>query len=389
MTAHKLSAVIGLAIAACGCAAGPVAPPSPPTDQARLFFIGQDLDALRGYFASECCVTPDGTTAYLSLYRLLDGEDFGGLGVDPRGVLLKPEASWGAGSVGARQSADEFDVPHLALGLHISENDAPDGLSRIAAGDFDAEIERLATFIESVEGDVYLRIGYEFDGVWNSGQEDTGAFIAAWRRIVDVIRAHEVSNVRFVWQAGASTIDDAIEGKREDIRAWYPGDEYVDWMALSWFMEPDAERGAEGYRTATPQELADEVVDFARAQAKPVLIAEAAPQGFDLKDRFRANISPIWDGPAGEGRISLSDQDIWDSWYQPMFDYMAERGDVIRALAYINVDWDSQPMWGPPYSNGFWGDTRLETNPYITRRFNAALEEWRATPKASNEDAGS
>ena len=35
-------------------------------------------------------------------------------------------------------------------------------------------------------------------------------------------------------------------------------------------------------------------------------------------------------------------------------------------------------MWGPPYENGFWGDTRLETNPELARRFNQAVTAWKA-----------
>ena len=148
-------------------------------------------------------------------------------------------------------------------------------------------------------------------------------------------------------------------------------------MGLSWFMHPQARRGVEGHDTPTPQELADEVVGFARERGKPVMIAEAAPQGVDINERFRANISPVWDGPAGGERVTLGDEEIWNAWYGPLFDYMNARGDVVRALAYINVDWDSQPMWGPPYDNGFWGDSRLEANAAIAERFNAAVTAWR------------
>ena len=126
----------------------------------KVFIIGQDLDALRGYYASDCCVQADGTTAYLSLYRLRDPSDFGGIGYDLEGVTVFPEASWGSGPVGARQSVIEFGVNHLAIGLFIAENDNPDGLSEIVNGDFDAEIVRLADLIKSVPGQVFLMAPY-------------------------------------------------------------------------------------------------------------------------------------------------------------------------------------------------------------------------------------
>ena len=97
----------------------------------KVFIIGQDLDALRGYYASNCCVKADGTTAYLSLYRLRDPSDFGGIGYDLEGKAVTPEASWGSGPVGARQSVTEFGVDHLAIGLFIAENDIPDALKEV------------------------------------------------------------------------------------------------------------------------------------------------------------------------------------------------------------------------------------------------------------------
>ena len=108
-----------------------------------------------------------------------------------------------------------------------------------------------------------------------------------------------------------------------------------------------------------------------------MLIAEAAPQGYDLRDRTTAHHSPIWDGPSGTAERQLSDAQLWEAWFQPMFDYMNENDDIIRALAYINVRWDDQDLWDAPYESGYWGDTRVEVNEYITRRFNAAITDWR------------
>ena len=98
----------------------------------------------------------------------------------------------------------------------------------------------------------------------------------------------------------------------------------------------------------------------------------------DLNERFTANHSSLWDGDPTSDQQSMTDEEIWDYWFAPLFAYMDDNRDVIHALAYINVDWDSQPMWGPPYANGFWGDTRLETNPELARRFNQAVTAWKA-----------
>ncbi len=352
-----------------------------PTSEDKVYFIGQDLSALRGYFASDCCAMPDGTTAYLSLYQLRTAPDYGGLGYDLNGEVVTPETSWGAGPVGALQSVEEFGVSDLAIGLYIAENGMPGGLQKIANGDFDAEIQHLSAYMKSVPGRVFLRIGYEFDGTWNAGQDNTENFIAAHRRIVDVLRADGVTNGVYVWQASASILDDLIEQKHEDITTWYPGDDYVDWFAFSWFSLPNAAPTIPGsYQPKRPIDLVNEVTDFARERGKPVLIAESAPQGYDIAAGFRANINPLQDGPSGEDQVTLTNAQIWDEWYAPLFAWMSDNDDVVRGLAYINVDWDSLPMWGPPYANGFWGDSRLQENPEIADRFNAALAEWRQSP---------
>ena len=107
------------------------------------------------------------------------------------------------------------------------------------------------------------------------------------------------------------------------------------------------------------------------------MIAEAAPQGYDLARGTKCSISPVWDGPAGGNCRKLHAAQIWSEWFAPLFAYAAANADVVRAIAYIGVDWDRQPMWGPPYANGYWGDTRLQASPSIARQWNAAIARWR------------
>ena len=357
------------------------------TPPAKLFFVGQDLEAVRGYRTARCCARPDGATAYATLYHLLDpSRKFGGLGVDANMKPLTVEADWGAGTSSAWRTAMEGNAPRLAIGLSLTEEGASGGLKQIGEGRFDPEIRHLAGFIRKVREPVFLRVGYEFDGVWNQAYEDRAAYIAAWRRIVDLIRREGADNAVFVWQGSASPIDDLIERRHEDPADWYPGDRYVDWVALSWFLSPD-ERPVvpHAYPPPTARELANEIVEFGRAHGKPVMIAELAPQGFDLTRLTKSNISPIWDGPAGGGVEQLRAVDIWNRWYSPMFAFLDEHRDVVDAIAYIDADWDRQPMWGTPYSNGYWGDTRIQANAEIVRRWNKAITRWRGHARPSGD----
>ena len=349
-------------------------------EQPPVFIVGQDLGAIRGYLASGCCPLPDGLTAYLSFFNLRSARHgYGGIGFDNAGHPLREEHSWGSGPVDARKTATAFGVPNLAIGLHLIDSPGSESLDRLIIGRFDAQVDKLLQLFAMVDGSVYLRIGYEFDGAWNAAYGNAARYVAAYRHIVDRIRSGGADNVSFVWQASASPVDDVLDGGHEDIDRFYPGDDYVDWFAFSWFHHPDAAPAVPGqHRPATPRELAGEVLALARAAGKPVMVAEAAPQGFDLRRSSRRSISAVWDGDAGTGPTALSTDEIWDAWYGPLFRLLDGNRDVVRALAYINCNWDVQPMWGPPYAAGYWGDSRLEANAELAARFSQAVTDWKS-----------
>lgn len=343
-----------------------------------LLIIGQDLDSVRQY-REGCreCPTPAGVTTYLGFYDLLSAESnqFGGLGETPDGRPA-PDGDWGAGRANARRVAAEFPDSSLVLGVDISNGRRKDGLAQIVRGEHDDKIARLAQFCKSLQRPIYLRLGYEFDGAWNQGYDDRRTYVAAWRRIVDRMRAQGVSNVDYVWQASASPVDDVIDGgRRERIRDWYPGADFVDWIGLSWFLTAAEQPRVGRVRPPTQLQLADEVLAFARREHKPVMIAEAAPQGYDIGGLSRANRSPIWDGEAGRDRVAKTADEIWREWFQPLFAYVDTNRDAIRAVAYINALWDAQAMWGPPYASGYWGDSRIQANDSIRQRWLAEIRK--------------
>ena len=45
---------------------------------------------------------------------------------------------------------------------------------------------------------------------------------------------------------------------------------------------------------------------------------------------------------------------VWNDWFKTFFKHIDDNLDVIRAVSYINADWDSQDMWDG------WGQTKLE-----------------------------
>lgn len=334
-----------------------------PPDGKTLLVIGQDLQSVYDYAQSGYFPTPGGVTSYASLYDVANPSaafPFGGLGEDLQGDVA-PDIDWGAGPLNTHNAGYGYPNSTLAIGLYMTEEFFPGGLTGIANGGYDTEVNRLADFLADLDQPVFLRIGYEFDGNWNIGYNNTTNFINAYKHIVDIIRP-KAPKTMMVWQSCTSPVDDIIEGYHEDITTWYPGDDYVDYMGYSWFIT-----------TQQQYELTDELVEFARERGKPVMVSESAPQGYDLNELNYRYINTMLGGAPGTNPVSKTPTEIWDEWFDPFFEYIHENSDVIRVVAYINADWDSQAKWAPPYNEGYWGDTRVQMNAEIRDKWNEEI----------------
>jgi hypothetical protein len=305
----------------------------PPAGK-QLLIIGQDLGAIGGFeapnndgYSDHMEAKPGGVTTYTSITQL-EGLD------DP--------TNYGSGNSCAR------DILHnpiyansvLAIGLYMVDSE-----KNMASGAMDDQIYNLAKWIKRAHRPVFLRIGFEFDGPWN--HFDPAAYKGAYQRIVTIFKKMSVNNCATVWQSAAIALP---QGKKID--DWYPGDDAVDYVGYSWF-------GSSSKKI----EVTDNLLAFAKAHHKPVMICESADQGFDnVRLTFR-NINN------GQNPVPKTPDEIWKSWYAPYFDYIEKNKDVIKVVAYINVNWDIQAMWGPPYKMGYWGDTRVEVNPVIKAKW--------------------
>ncbi len=378
-----------------------------PTDGRTMMIVGQDLLSVSDYTNSSA-PTPAGVTTYIAFYSILDDSFLnGGLGINTQGQPTDADLDWGAGPLNALSSARGWTNSTLQIGLNISEGSNGeifcDGcLTQLANGQRDNEIGKLADFFQLIpDTAVYLRIGYEFDGAWNNGYFQTDVYIRAYQRIVDVLRSRGINNVAYVWQSAASPVDDYIEQVlnppqfirtgTEDPFEWYPGDEYVDWVGLSWFLLPNELPTLPGGNVETQLVKANKMLDIARTRSKPVMIAETTPQGYDIGALQNCNIGDSWDGVGGQNCVGKSANQIWNEWFVPFFDYIYSNDDVIKAVSYINANWNNQSLWSAPYSSGYWGDTRVEANSVILNNWNSELSDtnfWLHGSNSINSDVG-
>ncbi|GLS27211.1 glycoside hydrolase family 26 protein [Marinibactrum halimedae] len=300
----------------------------PPEGQ-KLLIIGQDLLSIDNYNA-QVSVTPGGVTGYVSL-------------ADLSGLITDVDNKAGPNNMG-RLYAD-YPNSTLAIGVYLVNQ-----LDQINNGELDENMDEMVRILKSWERPVFLRWGYEFDGNWNT--YDPTAFKQAWVRMHNKIEQADAENIIMTWQSSsycAPWLGGAIQTYGGyDFQDWWPGSEYVDWVAFSYFRPDDCQ---------VQNSAINNIVDFARQHNKPVIIAESAPQRFDISDlTHNTNVQrQIPDD-------NKSAQQIWDEWFSGFFNYIDANDDVIKAVAYINADWDSQGKWASPYNEGYWGDSRVETN---------------------------
>lgn len=388
------------------------------------FYLGQDTGTLDAFATATLHPSkrpgvrrPDGVTLYTAVLPTTLHPN-----TAPAGASLYlagiegPPADEGNGAVDfdatlARYDALGDEPVGLAVGLYLSDGWANCGNQPLRAlidhGEDDVgsaddpssvsaqwrkTLDRLIVWLDALERPVFLRIGYEFDGPWNCYNQDF--YKAAFRYVKERIDALGAERVATVWQAatypddGDPTYDYQVSpAPREHYEAWYPGDDVVDWIGISFFS------GARhlDYQWScvdqskpwtvpdtTPRVLQDTLADFARDHEKPLIVAESAPQGFDVSALTYSCVAARQDHLPG--RVFDDADALYEAFFTDYFAWMRDNADVVRAFSYIDTHWQAQPRWScaPQAAScpeGYWGDTRLEANTTVLDRFFTELGE--------------
>lgn len=360
MTPPLRSGLVVLAVPVIGACAGAdpsgglAAPDARPDDRGVVRDVGETRDvgervedlaalidtepdpAFHYAFEGAKFVPPDGKTL------LILGQTLGGIDEHVASFPDQPlpggwAAYWGIPSMdgvdseflsdtGGRQNHQDLigRFPNTVIQSGLWMVGTWDVAKKAGDGEYDEIVRRFSAWVKSVDRPFYLRIGYEFDGAHNELEPDE--YVRAYRRIVDLMRAEGVENVAFVWHSYA-----APPYKDYALMDWYPGDDYVDWFAISLF----------GHSYApSPPRYVDAVFQLARERKKPMMVAESSP----------TNGIP----PRGTG--------AWHTWFVNYFSLVYQRN--IKAISFINEDWT---RFNFPGLN--WRDARLQNNPTIADAF--------------------
>jgi hypothetical protein len=181
-------------------------------------------------------------------------------------------------------------IPYLRLMLRSDvdqkHSEKKFTLQKIIAGEFDVDFRAWARDAKELGSPILIEWGTEpngnwfsWNGKWNGGAaEGSARYIAAYRHIVDLMRAESADNLQWVWHVNWY---DEPEAKWNAFENYFPGENYCDWVALSAYgpITPKTSEGIESFRLKI-----DEAYSRLTSVApnKPVIIAEF---GCDLHNR--------------------------------------------------------------------------------------------------------
>lgn len=222
-------------------------------------------------------------------------------------------------------------------------------LRSITRGDHDAYLRAYAKEAKRFGRIVWLRPFHEMNGFWypwcgTANGNKPSDFAPAWRHVHDIFAAEGATNVRFVWCPNIESLPDTPGNA---ISAYWPGEAYVDYMALDGYNFGYGD----GIRWRSFEDLFDAPYDeLCSLSDRPIFVAET--------------------GCATVGGDKAA-------WITEMFRVVPERFPRIRGIGWFNGtryrDWriesDARSLWAfrTALRSSAWSDRATGTT-WLDRR---------------------
>ena len=152
--------------------------------------------------------------------------------------------------------------------------------NKIISGSEDDVIRKTAQQMKAFGHEFFMRYCWEMDGSRKQGTvKGPEKFNEAWRHMYRIFQEEGATNVIWVWTANAAGFKDKRKYTNNEPPGpyFYPGDEYVDWIASDGYNWGVSKRN-QGDRWRQVLEIFDEFMVFARAHPKPIMIGEYGAQ---------------------------------------------------------------------------------------------------------------
>ena len=133
------------------------------------------------------------------------------------------------------------------------------------------EMVRWAQRVRAFGAPMYFTFNHEPEARASDRSGSAAEFIAAWRRVRSVFRAHDVRNAKFLFIATAYGFsrDDERRASR-----FYPGDAYVDEIGVDGYNWYTCRSTGEDVEWRSLRQILDSARRFAARHGKPLIVAE-------------------------------------------------------------------------------------------------------------------
>jgi beta-mannanase len=170
------------------------------------------------------------------------------------------------------------------------------GLDDVLQGKYNDYIDQFAEDAKKWGKRVLVRFLHEFNGGWytwggkKNGGENGGAekIKKAWIYVVDRVRKAKAENIEWVWCAHGPAIDVPLDSWNA-IRLYWPGEEYVDWLAIdgyNWY--PKDPWGKERPYQSFDDCFLKPYQEMLALSKKPIILAEMSSGEFLYKNKGKA-----------------------------------------------------------------------------------------------------
>ena len=277
--------------------------------------------------------------------------------------------NWYAGRKFPAETADWIRdrgaVPYIRLMLRSQDHKSgkPEkqfSLQSIIDGKFDEDLKAWGRNAAAFGSPLIVEYGTEVNGEWfgwngsfhGGGRKDgfgdpkkadgPERFVAAYRHIVDAVRASGASNITWVFHLDASQSPEAAWNRFEN---YYPGPDYADWIGVSC------------YGPQRPTDDEDENVSF-RDKFDPVYsrVVKIAPD--------KPIMIPEFGCTAGYPRVRAED---WAK--AALGDILSGRWPNVRGFSWWNERWENDD--NPAHNTTM----RVQDNPALGKVFRDKLKE--------------
>ncbi len=102
-------------------------------------------------------------------------------------------------------------------------------LKEIVHGKWDDYFQKFARKAREYRIDIYYRFGYEMNGNWFPWAQQPKVYIDAWRHVWKIFRKEKAENIKWVF---SPSVVWGQKNFKKDILPYYPGEQYVDIVAL-------------------------------------------------------------------------------------------------------------------------------------------------------------